>query len=218
MKKNTFIEGAFIATIGIIIVKVIGLLYVIPFNAIIGERGGALYGYAYNIYQLFLAVSSAGFPFAISKLTSEYLAKNNTEYVRRTYDVAIKLILIISIIVFLVLFIFAPEIAKLIIGKTTGGNTYQDIAMVIRCVSFAILIVPFLSVTKGFLQGNKYIGPTSVSQVIEQVVRVAIILIGSYIIVKIFKMNTNIAVNLAVSGAFFGGLCGYLYLRFKIKG
>ena len=217
MKKNTFIEGAFIATLGIVIVKVIGLLYVIPFNAIIGERGGALYGYAYNIYQLFLAISSAGFPFAISKLTSEYLAQNNEEYVKRTYNVAIKLILIISSIAFLVLFIFAPQIAKLIIGSTTGGNTIQDIAAVIRWVSLAILIVPFLSVTKGFLQGNKYIGPTSVSQVIEQVVRVAIILIGSFIIVKVLKLDTNIAVNVAVSGAFFGGLFGYLYLKIKIK-
>ena len=51
MKKNSFIGGAFIATLGIIIVKVIGLLYVIPFNMIIGEQGGALYGYAYNILE-----------------------------------------------------------------------------------------------------------------------------------------------------------------------
>ena len=51
MKKNSLMEGAIIATIGIIVVKIIGLLYVIPFNAIIGEQGGALYGYAYNIYS-----------------------------------------------------------------------------------------------------------------------------------------------------------------------
>ena len=48
MKKNTFIEGAWIATVAIVIVKIIGLLYVIPFNAIIGEQGGALYGYGYR--------------------------------------------------------------------------------------------------------------------------------------------------------------------------
>ena len=71
MKKNTFMEGAILATAGILIVKVMGLIYVIPFNALIGEQGGALYGYAYNIYQLFLSISSAGFPFAVSKLTSE---------------------------------------------------------------------------------------------------------------------------------------------------
>ena len=79
MKKNSFIGGTIIATLGIIITKIIGLLYVIPFYAIIGDQGGALYGYAYTVYQLFLSLSTAGFPFAISKLTSEYLALGETK-------------------------------------------------------------------------------------------------------------------------------------------
>ena len=127
MKKNSFMEGAIVATLGIIIVKVIGLIYVIPFNAIIGEQGGALYGYAYNIYMLFLSISSAGFPFAISKLTSEYTALGNKKAVKDTYDISLKLISIISIIIFIILFAFAPSIGKLIIGNSTGGNTYSDI-------------------------------------------------------------------------------------------
>ena len=59
MKKNEFIEGALIATIAIIISKILGVLYVIPFYKIIGENGGSLYGYAYNIYNFFLIISSA---------------------------------------------------------------------------------------------------------------------------------------------------------------
>ena len=217
MKKNSFMEGAVIATLGIIFVKVIGLLYVIPFNAIIGERGGALYGYAYNIYMLFLAVSSAGFPFAISKITSEYSAKGNELAIKDTYAIATKIILAISIVIFLLLFIFAPQIGYLIIGKSTEGNTYRDIAFVIRMVSFAILVIPFLSVSKGFLQGNKYIKPATDSQIIEQIVRVIIIIVGSYLALRVFNLDLKIAVGIAVSGAFFGGLVAYLYLRMKIK-
>lgn len=217
MKKNTLMEGAFIATLGILIVKIIGLIYVIPFNEIIGEQGGALYGYGYNIYQLFLSISSAGFPFAISKLTSEYSALGYNKAVVETYKLSIRIISVISIIIFILLFAFAPQIGKLIIGNSTGGNTYSDIAFVIRCVSFAILVVPFLSVTRGFLQGHKYIAPTSVSQVIEQVVRVAVILIGSYIAVKILNTDLRTAIGIAVSGAFFGGIIAYIYLKLKIR-
>ena len=217
MKKNSLMEGAIIATIGILVVKVIGLLYVIPFNAIIGEQGGALYGYAYNIYSLFLAVSSAGFPFAISKLTSEYQALGNTRAVKDTYNISLKIISIISIVIFLLLFIFAPVIGKLIIGDATGGNTISDIVFVIRMVSPAILIIPFLSVTKGFLQGHKYIGPTSISQILEQVVRVSVILIGSYIALRVFKTEMKTAIGIAVSGAFFGGVIAYIYLKIKIN-
>ena len=213
LKKNSFISGAIIATMGIVIVKIIGLLYVIPFNAIIGERGGALYGYAYNVYQLFLGVSSAGFPFAISKLISEYNALGYKKAVRDTYDVSKKIILLISVIVFLVLFIFAPQIGKLIIGNSTGGSSYQDIGYVIRMISFSILVIPYLSVTKGFLQGNKYITPTSMSQIIEQIVRVIIILVGSYLCLKVFNLGLTKAVGIAVSGAFFGGLFAFLYLK-----
>ena len=217
MKKNGFIEGTIVATLGILIVKVIGVIYVIPFNNIIGERGGALYGYGYNVYQLFLGISSAGFPFAISKITSEFNALGYKKAIKDTYSIALKLISIISIFMFIILFVFAPEIGKLIIGSSTGGNTYNDIAFVIRCVSFAILVIPFLSVTKGFLQGHKYITPYSVSQVIEQVVRVLIILVGSYLCMKVWKLPMKYGVGVAVSAAFFGGLVAYIYLRIKIS-
>ena len=217
MKKNSFIEGTIVATLGIILVKVIGIIYVIPFNAIIGEQGGALYGYGYTIYQLFLSISSAGFPFAISKITSEYNALGYKKAISDTYKISLRIISIISVIIFLALFIFAPQIGKLIIGSQTGGNTYEDIAFVIRMVSFAILVVPFLSVTKGFLQGHKYITPYSISQVIEQVVRVLIILIGSYLCMEIFELPLKYAVGTSVSAAFFGGLIAYFYLNRKIK-
>ena len=217
MKKNSFIGGAFIATLGIIIVKVIGLLYVIPLNMIIGEQGGALYGYGYNIYSLFLAISSAGFPFAISKITSEYSALGLKKAVKDTYETATKIVLALSIFIFIILFIFAPQIGKIIIGDVTGGNTYEDIGYVIRMVSFAILVIPFLGVTKGFLQGHKFITPTSISQIIEQIVRVVVILVGSYLTLYVFKGEMRTAVGIAVSGAFYGGIAAYIYLRFKIK-
>lgn len=217
MKKNSFIEGTIVATMGIFLVKVIGIIYVIPLNAIIGEQGGALYGYGYTIYQLFLSISSAGFPFAISKITSEYNALGYKKAISNTYKISLKLISVISILIFFILFIFAPQIGKLIIGTATEGNTYQDIGYVIRMVSFAILVVPFLGVTKGLLQGYKYITPYSISQVIEQVVRVIIILVGTYVSLKVLHLPLKIGVGIAVSAAFFGGLAAYIYLKIKIK-
>ena len=46
-------QGAFIATFGIVISKILGIVYVIPFYDIIGTQGGALYGYGYSIYSIF---------------------------------------------------------------------------------------------------------------------------------------------------------------------
>ena len=64
MRRNSFLMGAFVSTLGIIITKVIGLVYVIPFYAIIGIQGGALYSYAYSIYNIFLNLATSGIPVA----------------------------------------------------------------------------------------------------------------------------------------------------------
>ena len=217
MKKNSFVEGTVIATVFIFLVKILGMLYVVPFYSIVGSRGAALYSYAYNIYLIFLSISSAGIPSAISKLISEYETLGYLEAKTRTYKISKKIISILSLLSFVLLFAFAKPIAHLIIGDMTGGNTINDIAFVIRCVSVSILVVPFLSVTKGYLQGHKIMTPSSVSQLIEQIVRIAIMLIGSYLIYKVFNGTLTLAVGVSLLGAFFGALVADLYLIIKIR-
>ena len=212
LKKSGFIEGAFIATFCIIIAKVLGIIYVIPFYKIIGEQGGTLYGYAYNIYNIFLIISSAGIPLAISKLTSEYHALKQDDKKVRMYEIATKIITIFSISSFLICFIFAPQLSNLIIGELEGGNTIEDVTFVIRLISFALLVIPMLSIKRGYLQGHTYIKEPSISQIIEQVVRIAIIIIGSYLCVYIFKLPIKYAVGISVLAAAIGGLATYIYL------
>lgn len=217
MKKNSFLEGTIIATIAIVIVKILGMLYVIPFYSIVGSKGGALYSYAYNIYLIFLGISSAGLPSAISKIISEYNALDNKDAKNIAFKEAKKIIMIFSFISFVLLFVFAEEIGRFIIGNIEGGNSIRDVAFVIRCVAPAVLVVPFLSVTKGYLQGHKYVSPSSVSQLIEQVVRIIVILLGSYLVIKVFNGTVSLAIGISVGGAFAGGLAAYLYLHHIIR-
>lgn len=217
MKKNSFINGALIATIGIVATKFLGIIYVIPFYAIIGEENIALYGYAYTIYNLFLSLSTVGIPPAMSKLISEY---NTLEYYNtkeRAYKLGKRLLIILGIILFILMFLGAPVIANQIMGDNTGGNSKESITFVIRIISTAILVVPYLSVTKGYLQGHKFITPPSVSQVIEQVVRISVILIGSYLCMRVFKVGVVNAIGVAVFGATIGALVALFYLLIKMK-
>lgn len=217
MKKNNFVEGTIIATSLIVLVKILGMLYVIPFYKIVGSSGGALYSYAYNIYLIFLGISSAGLPDAIAKIISEYNALEYHDAKMRAYKIGKKLISIISVISFVLLFVFAEEIGEFIIGDLNGTNKARDVAFVVRCVSPAVLLIPFLSITKGYLQGHKYIGPSSFSQLIEQLVRIIVILAGSYLVLNVFDGTLKLAIGIAVSGAFFGGLFALIYLRRAIK-
>lgn len=217
MKKNSFLKGAFIATLGIVITKILGILYVIPFHAVIGERGGALYGYAYTIYLLFMSLSSAGIPLAISKIVSEYQTLGYYNAKRRAFIIGKKIALLLGFICFLILLLFAPLIASAVLGNLTGGNTISDVTFVIRVIGTAILVVPVLSIYRGYFEGHRFMTPPSFSQVLEQIVRVLIIVLGSFMALKVFKLSLTSAVGVAVFGATVGAFAAYMYLVVKKK-
>ena len=212
MKKNSFITGAFIATVGIVMTKILGILYVIPFHAIIGEDGGALYGYAYTIYLLFMSLSSAGIPLAISKIISEYQTLGYYNAKKRAFIIGKKIALLLGFICFLILTFFAPFIAKGILGDLTGGNTIADVCFVIRIIATAILVVPVLSIYRGYFEGHRFMVPPSVSQILEQLVRVFIIVLGSFLALKVFHLSLTSAVGIALFGATMGAFISYIYL------
>ena len=217
MKKNSFLAGAAISTLGIVITKFIGLVYVIPFYAIIGIQGGALYSYAYSIYNMFLNLATSGIPVAMSKVVSEYNSLKYFNTKERTFKIGLKIIGILGVVVFISLFIFAPQLAYFIIGDVKGGNTIEDVTFVIRIIATAILIVPFLSVSKGYVQGHKIMQVSSFANILEQVVRVIVILAGSFMALKVFHASIASAVGIAVFGATVGAIAAYFYVFTKIR-
>ena len=217
MRKSSFVEGTFIATFAIIITKILGMLYVIPFYAMLDGKGTALYGYAYSIYIVFLDISTAGLPIAISKIINEYNTLGMQEAKVRSYRIGKRIMVLLAFIIFGFLMIFAKDVAHTLLGELKGGNTIDDVALAIRSVSFAILIVPFLSVTKGYLQGHKLIGIPSFSQIIEQIVRITIILGGTYFVLHVLDGTVTAAVCVSVFAAFIGGLAAYLYIIIRMK-
>ncbi len=217
MKKNSFLQGAFIATIGIVLSKILGIIYVIPFYSIVGSQGGALYGYAYSIYTIFLGISQAGIPIAISKMISEYNALHYYEAKERTFKIGKKLLTILGILSFLIMFLFARVLAYIIIGDISGGNSIEDVTFVIRIISTALLFVPLMSVYRGYLEGHSYMTPSSISKVLEQIIRVLVIVIGSYLTLRVFNLSLRNTIAISVFAATIGAITSYLYLFISIK-
>ena len=217
LKKNSFIQGTLVASISLILIKILGALYVIPFYKIIGEDGGTLYSYAYNIYNLFLNISTAGIPIAISMIVSEYMALEMYDAKERSRKVATKIVLFLAAISFCIVFFGSDILARFLLSDVSGGHSIADVSLVIKSISFCLIIIPFLSILRGYLQGHKFISPTSFSELIEQIVRIIVVLGGSYISLKLLKMNVKYGVCISLSGAFFGGICAYIYLYLKVK-
>lgn len=217
LKKNSFMQGTIIASFSIIFVKILGALYVIPFYKIIQEQGGALYSYAYTIYNLFLNISTAGIPIALSMIVSEFITKGMYDAKERTYKISQILVGILSLLSFTFIFVFSDKIAYFITSGNTGLNTLEDISFVIKAISICLLITPLLGILRGYLQGHKFISPSSFSQVIEQIVRILVVLLGSYLAIKVYKTEISIGVGIALTGAFLGALVAYILLKIKIS-
>lgn len=217
MKKNSFVEGAFISTIGIVLCKILGIIYVIPFRAIIGTKGAILYSYAYTIYSVFASLSSTGIPSAMAKTVSEYNTLGYYDAQERAYKIGKQIIVLLGLISFIILFIFAPQISYLIIGDIEGGNTISDITFVIRVISTALLFIPILSISKGYVQGHRMMTVPAIANVIEQLIRVIVIVFGSFLTLKVFNLSITTAVGVATFGATVGAFVAYIYIRNKIN-
>ena len=215
MRKDNFIKGAFVATTCLILTKILGVIYVIPFYATVGAAGSILYGCAYNIYAVFINLSTVGLPLAISKMVSEYNTLGYENLKKRAYKIASRIMLITATISTILLLIFAENLAHAIIPTVTQGNTVEDLATVIRITATAIIFVTIISMIRGYLQGMKYIQASSVSQLLEQLVRVLVIILGSYLYLKYVNYSIVGAVSVAVSGATIGAIFALIYLLRK---
>jgi len=212
MSKNTIIRGTALLAGASFISRLLGMLYTIPFESLVGATGGKLYGLAYGPYTIFISLSTIGIPLAVSKFVAKYNSLGDYRTSFRMYQVALKLMIISGVVSFAILFGGAELLAHLYIPDQAEGISVGDVAMVIRMVSFALLIIPAMSITRGFFQGFESMGPTAISQVIEQVVRITFLLLSVFLIIQVFDGSTTTAVGFATFSAFIGAIASLLVL------
>ncbi|MBN6187395.1 polysaccharide biosynthesis protein [Aneurinibacillus sp. BA2021] len=191
----SFLKGAAILGAGALLSKLLGVVYRIPYQNITGDLGYYVYTQVYPLYSALLILATAGFPIAISKFVAEKLAVGDVYGARKIFRVSAGVLALTGCLFFILLWIGAPLLA--------GFMKDERLAMPIRSVSFALLIVPVMAAMRGYFQGHHDMVPTAVSQISEQFVRVATIIILSY-----WFMKTSGDVYLAGSGAVFGAVTG----------
>lgn len=218
MRKSSFVEGSFVAYLAIVITKIMGALYSIPFYEMIGDQGGVIYSCAYSVYALFLDISTSGIPIAVSIVISDYNAQKMYQSRERAYRMSFLVVAAVSLVSFVMMQVFARAIGRYFLGDMTGGVRIEDIATGVRVVSICLLIAPLLSIKRGYLQGNKYLSVSSFSQVIEQLVRIVVVLAGTYFVMYVLNMGTTTGVCVALAGTAVGALAAYIYLLAKGRG
>ncbi|WP_100331893.1 putative polysaccharide biosynthesis protein [Bacillus xiapuensis] len=210
--SSKLIRGTFILTLGTFIAKFLGLFYVIPFYSIVGEESVSLYQYGYVPYTIFISIATAGVPLAVSKFIAKYNALEEYAVGRRLFQSGLVLMFLTGFLSFAVMYVFAPFFAELVVLDKQQIYSIEEVAYVIRAVSFALIIVPFMSLMRGFFQGHQSMGPSAVSVVVEQIARIAFVLIGAYVVMNMLDGNVVKAIGVATFAAFIGALFGLLVL------
>lgn len=210
--SSKLLRGTFILTLGTIISKMLGLFYVIPFDAIVGQEGTTLYQYSYVPYTIFLSIATGGIPLAVSKFISKYNALDEYAVGRKLFKSSQLIMIISGLVFFLILYFSAPVLASMVIRDTDQVTNIEDVITVTRAVSFALLVVPFMSLSRGFFQGHQSMGPTAVSQVVEQIVRIVFLLAGAYVVLNIMDGDIVTAAAISTFAAFVGAIGGLLVL------
>lgn len=211
--ENKFIRGTFFLTAATFISKILGFIYIIPFTSLVGTHGYALYKYAYGPYTILLSISTIGLPLAVSKFVSKYNELGNYKVGLTLLKYGMLLMTISGIISFAILYSLAPALARILSDPDSlTGNSVEDIEYVIRLVSFALLIIPPMSIFRGYFQGSQSMGPSALSTVLEQVIRIVFILAGAYLAIHILNQSIRDAVGIATFAAFIGGVAGFAVL------
>ncbi|NIK13455.1 putative polysaccharide biosynthesis protein [Alkalibacillus almallahensis] len=219
MSQSNILKGTMMLTGANYLSKILGLLYVIPFFALVSESGGALYSYAYNPYQIFLTISSLGVPMAMSKFVAKYNALEDYRTKQAVFKSGLWFMAVTGVVTFLIMFFTADWLAQLFVPESGDfSNSTDDVAFVIKMVSIALIVVAPMSLVRGYFQGHASMGPSAISMVAEQIVRIGFLLAAAFVVLKVFEGTITLAVGLAAFAAFIGAIASsailiYIYRK-----
>ncbi|NPV79419.1 MAG: polysaccharide biosynthesis protein [Firmicutes bacterium] len=194
MTKKSFVRGAAILAIAGLANRVVGAVSRIVLPALIGDEGMGLFQMAYPIYSIFLVVSTAGVPVAVSKLVAEQAAKGNSHGARRILRVAATILFLTGAIGTLILVASADVLSSAVLRDRRA-------ALPIIATAPAVLILSFMSAFRGYFQGLQEMERSANSQIAEQLIRVfSMISLAYFLLPK--------GIDFSAAGASFGAVLG----------
>ena len=202
-KKQSFLHGTMLLAMATAIVKVIGALYKLPLNAIIGPEGFGYFNTAYDIYNVLLMISTAGLPVAMSRMISQASSLGHYRQVRKIYNTAKGIFLALGLTGTVLMTLFCKQLAAF--------QEQPDAWAAIGTLGPCCLLICLMSAYRGFFQGQSNMLPTSISQVLEAVCK---LIVGIAAAILVYKLTQSIpyAAGGAILGVTASCLISSLYL------
>lgn len=192
---SPLLKGAAVLGAAAVVSKLLGTLQKIPLQNMAGDKVFGIYNAVYPLYILILTLASAGVPIAVSKFVSERAALGRYDEAKRVFGIAALTLFGSGAVFCAALYLSADGLA--------AAMGVREAAAAIRSVSFALLLVPVMAALRGYFQGLGDMMPTAVSQVAEQLARVATMIALLLVYLRVGAADSRIA-----AGATFGSVAG----------
>ena len=203
--KEKMLRGSAWMTAGSIISRILGALYIIPWYSWFGSdklQANALYTKGYTVYSIFLMIAISGIPSAVAKQVAHYNSKNEYGVSKRLFKTSLMALFILGAVCTLVFWLIAPFISQ---GDPRMVSIYRSLAL-------ALLVIPAMSLLRGYFQGFQDMAPSALSQLIEQFLRIIYMLLATYITIKVMGLPFEVGVWQSTFAAFIGAVGGTLLL------
>lgn len=173
-KSKRIVSGAALLLIGSVVAKMLGALYRIPLTNVLGAEGMGMYQLVFPVYALFMVLATAGIPTALSRTVAEKRATGGST--KKYLSVSMLALFLLGLIFATIMAVFSKFLAQ----KQGNADTYPGFLI----IAPAIVCVCVISGFRGWFQGEMYMLPTALSNVVEQVVKLAVGLGLSYALAK----------------------------------
>ena len=221
---QSMVKGAAILASSVIIVKIIGFVYKLLIGRMLGGLGLGYFGTAYDLYGPIESLANAGFPVAISKLVSDYMARGRYRDIRKLHKLSIPIFIFTGSLAFLIMVGFSFPYVW--ISKSPGA-LYATLFL-----SPTVFFVCMMSIYKGYYQGLGNMLPTAKTEIIEALSK---LIVGFVSVIAVFnfvkkffgisgsqKVSENsdamqYVASSAIFGVTFGALMAFLYIFFFHK-
>lgn len=197
--SNFLVQGSILAAASII-GRIIGLLYRIPLTNIIGDEGMGYYSNAFAIYNVALILSSYSLPLAVSKLVAARVVRKEYRNSYRIFLCAMGFALMTGIIATLAVFFGADFLAVTLYNA-------EPMAIPLKVLAPTIFVFAVMGVLRGYFQGKNTMLPTSISQILEQIINAIVSIAAAYYLMKAHSASVNIA-GYGAAGSTFGTFAG----------
>ena len=192
LKKTSFLKNVAILVVAHVFIKIIGIVNKIYLTNRegFGDEGNAIYSSAFQVYALFLTITSVGIPNAVSKLVSERLAIGDSKGAHKVFKIAVISFGMIGFLASLILFKFSHYI-------TCNLIQIPEAELSLLALSPSIFFVAITSVVKGYFNGRENLNVGANSQTIEQIFKTII----TVVLIEIIAQTTGLDTRVMAAGA-----------------